>query len=71
MIAPRRQAQLAQIQAQHPVSKWALLMLRLDMTREQVLKKLGKPYSAQTQIHTTHHGVPVRHDYYRVPPAEA
>jgi len=62
--APRRQARLARFAAEHPVSKWALLMLRLDMTREQVLKKLGPPYAAQTQIYGGHRGQTVRHDRY-------
>ncbi|HXE51519.1 MAG TPA: hypothetical protein VN541_00805 [Tepidisphaeraceae bacterium] len=64
IYAPRRQARLARIAREHPVSRWALLFTRPGVTREDVEKRLGEPYFKQTQIRWFR-GTRVRRDVYR------
>ena len=68
--APRQQARLARIAAEHPVSKWALLLVRTGASREQIEKRLGEPYSRQTQFRRIG-GQRLRRDVYRYTDGEA
>ena len=69
--APRRQARLARIAAAHPVSKWALLMLRMGSSREDIESRLGAPYAKQTQIRRFGGGQTLRRDFYHYTDGEA
>src|SRR5262245_48545219 len=42
---PRMQERLQRIAAQHPASTVALRSIRVGLTREQVVEKLGEPYA--------------------------
>ena len=70
IYTPRRQARLARIAHQHPVSKWAMLFVRPGASREDVEKRLGEPYSKQTQIRWFR-GTRMRRDIYRYTDGEA
>jgi ABC-type transport system involved in multi-copper enzyme maturation permease subunit len=62
--APRQQARLMRIAAQHPVSKWALLRLRSGMSRQEVIKRLGEPYSRNSQVRPVGRTQTLRRDVY-------
>ncbi len=62
--APRRQAQLQRIAASHPVNKWAMMLIRSGMTREQVEKRLGEPYWKRTETRRVG-TAELRRDVYR------
>ena len=70
---PRRQARLQRIAEQHPINKWALMLIKSGMTREEVEKRLGQPYSKYTE--TRNIGGPkgfnqqLRRDVYPTPMA--
>jgi len=64
IIAPRREARLEQIGAQHRVSKWALLMIQPDMTRQEIEKRLGAPYSRYTRMQDVGNHQRLRRDFY-------
>ncbi|HSZ59939.1 MAG TPA: hypothetical protein VK797_30130 [Tepidisphaeraceae bacterium] len=70
IYTPRRQARLARIAAAHPVSKWALLLVRPGASRERIEKRLGEPYSRQTQFRRIG-GQRLRRDVYRYTDGEA
>jgi hypothetical protein len=70
IYTPRRQARLQHIAASHPVSKWALLLVRPGNTREQVEKRLGQPYFHQTQFRRIG-GQTLRRDVCRYTDGEA
>lgn len=69
--APRRQARLARIAKEHPVSKMALLFLRRGMTREQVIKRLGEPYWRHTEVRRVGPNTTLRRDFYRYTDGQA
>ena len=62
---PRRQAQLQRTAALHPVNKWAMLLIRSGMTREQVEKRLGQPYWKHTEFRRVGPTQQLRRDEYR------
>ena len=65
VVAPRREARLGAIYARHPINKFALLMLRIGMTRQEVERRLGQPYGHRTTIHRIGRDQSIRYDTYQ------
>ncbi len=55
--APRVHQRLERIAARHPTSTAVLRSIRLGLTREQVVEKLGEPYMQMSEGHPRTEGV--------------
>ena len=63
--APRERQRLMRLARAHPVSRRALDSLQNGTTQEQVLEKLGKPYSQWNRHRRTQDGQKRTHTFYK------